>query len=185
MVVDENYMAARFAELPDDELKMVVGKFRDDYTERALELAREELRRRGIEPTMEEPATGDAPSRKSEALSMSWANIYAATTGTSGAGSLFVYAVWGDHGNVRVAVLTAGSAALQLAVGIGLSRRRPWGWYLNLALLVGLSMTMCVIGVVFRAGFVVVPLVWPVLNGIYFVRRRKFFTGGAVRDQLT
>jgi hypothetical protein len=62
--MDETYAAVRFAQLSNDELLAVVGPDREDYEERAIELARSELRRRGVDSTSircPDPTTPAAP----------------------------------------------------------------------------------------------------------------------------
>jgi len=80
--------------------------------------------------------------------------------------------------NAPTQVLLAASLGVLLALAIGLSRRRTWGWQLNWVVL-GLEVILRPL----QQGSHFVPLVsgafllWFLPNAVYFWKRRDLFTG--------
>jgi len=175
--LSESYAAERFARLSDAELLAVVGKDREDYTERALELAQIELDRRGVsgaEPGMAAQPEVVFAAKKIRAaaapLGVVWLGIYTALVGMAAVGTPMAMLVL-DGPSSPDLLPQIPISAFQCAVAYGLSKRRAWGWYLNwvlLAVTLGLPGSGGALGAVGR-------LVMVALNGVYFAKRRALF----------
>jgi hypothetical protein len=174
VAVDTAYLTKRFAGLSDDQLIAIVGKDRDDYAEEALELAWHELHERGIERAAVEGASRPGPEERvalrPAALGEGWLDLYAALAGVSAIGSPLAAVILGSH-LTWLLMLQLPLSALQGAVAYGLRKRRLWGWRLNWALLVVVPAASLLL----RPTSGVLALVWSVLNGVYFAKRRRLF----------
>jgi len=171
--IDDEYATARFAALSDAQLAAVVREQRDDYTERALELAAAELERRGVEPSRLVALQAEAPSAAlarshGRAVGERWLDVYAALLGMSAVAAplmqllLSTAPLWALVVQVPVSVF-------QLAVALGLRKRRAWGWYLNWLSLLVVFLAASINGAAVGA------LIWVLLNTVYFARRRRLF----------
>ncbi|WP_438003381.1 hypothetical protein WME89_31375 [Sorangium sp. So ce321] len=176
--MDDIYVAARFAQLSNDDLLAVVGPDREDYEERAIELARIELRRRGVDSTSfrsPDPAAPAASAERAQArLGVRWLEIYAALLGTAAIGGVVVQVVVGAE-VAGILMVQLPLSALQGALAYGLLKRRLWAWYLNWAFLLLLLLLPAFLR---RAAAILGPLPLVVLNSIYFAKRRQLFGSG-------
>jgi hypothetical protein len=176
--IDETYAAETFAAMTDDELVRAVTRDRDDYVERALELARAELERRGVTPVAVDEKAAALPkrsARRSRAVGERWLDVYA---------TLLVVAAVG----LPVAAVVAGGtlaslfpwalplAGLQLVVASGLRTRKRWAWNLHWLLL--LLRAFADGRAIIAMGPVAIALAAAALlaTSIYFARRRALFT---------
>jgi len=140
--VHDDIIRGRFAAMTDDDLRRAVSVERDDYVPRALELAEEELARRGaIEAP---PSALDATKEPvvSKPPGLVWADLYGALLGMSAVGnpvpSVLNHAPWNA---IAVQIIVGCCTA---PVAYGLRKRRYWAWLLNWLFIIWIAFTFVV-----------------------------------------
>ena len=165
----DDIIRGRFAAMTDDDLRRAVSE-RDDYVPRALELAEEELARRGASGA---PLSADAAQEPavSKPPGLVWADLYGALLGMSAVGnpvaSVLNHAPW----NAIAIQIVVGCCTAPVAYG--LRKRRYWAWLVNWLFIIWIAFTFVVRSP--GVGGLVVAAGWMILNGRYFARRKSLF----------
>jgi hypothetical protein len=175
--IDEAVATARFREMSDTELVYAVAHQSEDYVPRAIELAREELLRRGIADDVvnAEGAALPPPRSRKGKLGTRWLDLYATLLLVSAFGSL-VAAVAFSAPWAQTLTIQLPLSVLQICVAQGLRRRKLWGWYMNWALLFFCAAAGVLVAMPrLRVNGAILLVMVIVLNTIYFARRRALF----------
>lgn len=169
----------RISNLSDDELLKMIHINYADYREEAINIAKEEIKKRNI-PEIDDRKKDELRSKTAVELPLRWLKFYTYfRLPLALAISLILMAYYLDPMKVMGVVITALISILMCVVFIGLHKRRFWGWKLNLVLLV----VETVLNSIGRAkdfeDFSIVliggALIWFLPNYIYFNKRRYLF----------
>ena len=173
------------AQKTDDELIVLVTAKAAEYRPAALEVAREELGRRGIEAPRPE-ATAESQARveaeRLRRMSSHWVNYYAVICCLFCAP--FLPKFFPSLTNPSAATLQGlifMILALPVAVGVvaiacGLFLRRLWAWKLNWICIGGWVLLTAMVGYPNFVVGAIEGLVWSIPNFFYFKKRRHMFS---------
>jgi hypothetical protein len=171
--IDERITRERFELMTDEALQRVVLHEREDYVERALEIAAEELATRNVAGSPYRDGSvvnAEPPGHRLPGLV--YADLYVALLALGVVGGPLV-SLW-LRADLDALALQIGAAAIMVPVLVGLRRRRLWAWWLNWIVLVLLAMRF--LAIPGNPGFIVGGA-WFLLNARYFYRRKLLFKG--------
>ncbi len=194
--IDPTYLKQKLSAMSDDELYQMIQFKASQYHEQAISLAKEEVARRKLEPTIDaqdlksriEEQKGQAKDwNKEQGLRTAWLEYYVFGLFASAV----IYAIlgvigvviWGSKMLIYTFVLIL-ICIVSAVLSYGLRKRALWAWKLNNALLtlsplflIGASMIMPTMDAraVFM-GLFFITLLPSILNYIYFKKKKKLFS---------
>lgn len=169
--------------MTDDDLVAAVTLERDDYVPRALELANDELKRRGVDVPARSAEVAVAHARRAsrgqKKLGTRWLEIHARLLLVSAVAMPVLHLLTPDA--ALPLELTLALSVIRGFAGVGLVQRRRWGYYFNFVALfstfiAGLARP--------SAATAIAWLAWMLVNAVYFVRRQHLFTAGPKRAEM-
>jgi len=175
MTDELEYLRRQICNMSDDELRKMVTLDLADYRLEAIDLAREELKRRNIEE-IEEAQIEELRRTRDKDIPTGWLEFY-----------IYCRIPLGIIGALITALLTEAPVfifftvlygTLSVAVFVGLRRRRLWGWKLNWILLAVESLLFPLTsesGLSYFGLLAIVALLWIWPNYVYFRKRRHLF----------
>lgn len=176
MDIDLKELRNRIINLSDDDLLKLVKIDYADYTEEALKIAEEEIKKRKISDMGEEKIE----ELSKQEIPIKWLNFYTYFRLPAGVvlGLIQAFVI----GESKVIFLSIILSLLPIFVFIGLRNRRLWGWKLNWVLL-GLEALAFPLQLeqvdsisLYLVFIVLICLVWVLPNYIYFKKRRHLFS---------
>ena len=175
----------RFSNLSNDELLKIVQVDYEDYREDALDIAKEELKKRNIKEDIINDKKEEIIKKPVE-LPVRWLKFYTYfrlplvlifTIISTGA---YLQLPIDEMARVIFIAVTAIFAILIILVFIGLHKKRLWGWKLNWVF-ISFEIVLSAFGraedgVTFGIFLSIAALIWFLPNYIYFNKRRLLFS---------
>ncbi len=177
MVLDIEKLKQRIKQYPDKELIRMVYIDSKDYLDETINIAKEEIEKRGIDKESVEKEQELPSESKIEKTPIKWLNFY---TYFRLPFSVIIGFFWAfTSTDIFVLSVQIIFSILPIFTIIGLHKRKLWGWKLNWILL-ALDMILYPIErsdtlTVYVILVILLGLIWFLPNYIYFKKRRHLF----------
>ncbi len=165
----------RITGLSNSELYKMVFEEHSNYREDALEIARKEMDRRGLDQDNyeEQPVEACLPKE----LGVGWLKFYVYVSIPYGIINSF-YVAYNNPSWYNYLIVGIASTAAVLTM-YAMHKWKIWGWNLNIILLLLAAFAMPVLRARSTDGYISIAisklLIWCIPNFIYLWRRRKYF----------